>query len=166
MKTDNENNTRPSCRLKVKLQLTDASAFPKASPVCELLAPELCARLAATHTHTCRGKEGGSLVNKVNIVTTGPPGGHRSIHPTLSATTLSSTPFANLLSLNICFELLKATHNLILTDSAASSDEEGFPLVYLLTAVPLTALALFAGHHRIERFGSSSSSSLGDRDDG
>lgn len=55
-------------------ELTDASAFPKASPVCELLAPELCARFAATHTHpahskqthkhTKRGKEGGSLVNK------------------------------------------------------------------------------------------------------
>lgn len=39
--------------------LTDASAFPKASPVWELLAAELCARFAVTHTHTQhRGKRG------------------------------------------------------------------------------------------------------------
>lgn len=38
--------------------LTDASAFPKASPVWELLAPPLCARLAVIHTYTHTDRQG------------------------------------------------------------------------------------------------------------
>lgn len=42
--------------------LTDASAFPKASPVWELLAAPLCARLAVTHTQTHTHTQGKRLM--------------------------------------------------------------------------------------------------------